>query len=161
MTKNLQHQDYGQFGWHRVSHFTVAITTHPKTLLVQLLRYRQFGLMSEAAICLDGPSPGGRAMQLKAAVVACAMLFAAFGAQAGYVFKGNDTGGIISWNPEIAYSYKEIAAIHCWQYNKVAFITSIHPVYGDYVAFTCAYPRGYDPVKARYYQSLPVLRARD
>ena len=81
--------------------------------------------------------------------------------EAGYVFKGNDTGGIISWNPEVAYSYKEIAAIHCWQYNKVAFITSIHPVYGDYVGFVCAFPRGYDPVKARYYQSLPVIRARD
>jgi hypothetical protein len=94
-------------------------------------------------------------MQLKAAVAACAVLFAVSGAQAGYVFKGNDTGGIISWNPEVAYSYQEIAAIHCWQYNKVAFITSIHPVYGDYVGFVCAYPRGYDPVKARYYQSLP------
>jgi hypothetical protein len=100
-------------------------------------------------------------MQLKAAVAACVMLFAISGAQAGYVFKGNDTGGIISWTPEIAYSYKEIAAIHCWQYNKVAFITSIHPVYGDYVGFVCAYPRGYDPVKARYYQFLPLIRARD
>ena len=108
-----------------------------------------------------GRVQGNRAVQLKIAVVACAMLFAASGAQAGYVFKGNDTGGIISWNPEIAYSYKEIAAIHCSQYNKVAFITSIHPVYGDYVGFVCAFPRGYDPVKARYYQSIGVLRSRD
>jgi hypothetical protein len=29
------------------------------------------------------------------------------------------------------------------------------------VGFVCAYPRGYDPVKARYYQSLPLIRARD
>jgi hypothetical protein len=161
LTKNLEHQGNGRLGRYRVSHLTVAITTHPQTLFVQPLRYRQFALMTAAPICLDAPSPGNRAMQLKTSVVACAMLFAASGAQAGYVFKGNDTGGIISWNPEIAYSYKEIAAIHCWQYNKVAFITSIHPVYGDYVGFVCAFPRGYDPVKARYYQSLPLIRARD
>jgi hypothetical protein len=146
---------------HRVSRFTVAITTHPETLFARPPEDANFALMGEAAICLDGSSPGGLAMQLKAAVAACAMLFAVSGAQAGYVFKGNDTGGIISWNPEVAYSYKEIAAIHCWQYNKVAFITSIHPVYGDYVGFVCAFPRGYDPMKARYYQSLPVIRARD
>ena len=76
-------------------------------------------------------------------------------------FKGNDTGGIISWNPEVAMIYKEVAAEHCSRYNKVAFITSVHPNYGDYVAFVCAFPRGYDPVKARYYQSMGVLRVRD
>jgi hypothetical protein len=76
-------------------------------------------------------------------------------------FKGNDTGGIISWNPEVSLIYKEVAAEHCSRYNKVAFITSIHPNYGDYVAFVCAFPRGYDPVKARYYQSMPVLHSRD
>jgi hypothetical protein len=99
-------------------------------------------------------------MQLKAAVAACAMVFAAGAAHAGYIFKGNDTGGIISWSPAIAHTYREIAAAHCYQYNKIAFITSIHPVYGDYVGFVCAFPRGYDPVKARYYQYLPVLRSR-
>ena len=99
-------------------------------------------------------------MSLKAIVVAGVLTLATSGAQAGYVFKGNDTGGIISWNPEVAYIYKEIAAAHCWQYNKVAFITSVHPNYGDYVGFVCAFPRGYDPVKARYYQSLGVLQSR-
>jgi hypothetical protein len=61
---------------------------------------------------------------------------------------GNDTGGIISWSPEIRYVYKDIAAGHCAQFNKLAKITSVHPWYGDYVAFACVFPRGYDPVKA-------------
>jgi hypothetical protein len=103
-----------------------------------------------------------RAMSsLKAMIAACAFALAATSAHAGYVFKGNDTGGIISWNPEVALIYKEVAAEHCSRYNKVAFITSIHPNYGDYVAFVCAFPRGYDPVKERYYQSVPVLRSRN
>ena len=101
------------------------------------------------------------AMSLRAMIAACAFALAATSAHAGYVFKGNDTGGIISWNPEVAMIYKEVAAEHCSRYNKVAFITSIHPNYGDYVAFVCAFPRSYDPVKARYYQSMGVLRSRD
>jgi hypothetical protein len=99
-------------------------------------------------------------MKRIAVLAAGAVMLAASGAQAGYVFKGNDTGGIISWNPEIAHNYQDIAAIHCSQYNKVAFITSVHPVYGDYVGFVCAYPQGYDPVKARYYQGLGAVRTR-
>jgi hypothetical protein len=117
--------------------------------------------MSERPMCLDGSSMGGEAMKRIAVLAAGAVMFVASGAQAGYLFKGNDTGGIISWSPEIAHTYKEIAAIHCWQYNKVAFITSVHPVYGDYVGFVCAYPQGYDPVKARSYQAIGVVRARD
>jgi len=142
------------------SRFTVAITTHPQTLFARPPEDANFALMGEAAICLDRSSPGGLAMQLKAAVAACAMLFAVSGAQAGYVFKGNDTGGIISWNPEVAYSYKEIAAIHCWRYNKVASsrasIRSTVTMWDSCARFRA----GYDPVKARYYQSLPVIRAR-
>jgi len=100
-------------------------------------------------------------MSLKAMIAAGVFALVATSAHAGYVFKGNDTGGIISWNPEVSLIYKEVAAEHCSRYNKVAFITSIHPNYGDYVAFVCAFPRGYDPVKARYYQSMGVLRSRD
>ena len=64
-------------------------------------------------------------MSLRAMIAACAFALAATSAHAGYVFKGNDTGGIISWNPEVSLIYKEIAAAHCSRYNKVAFITSI------------------------------------
>jgi hypothetical protein len=100
-------------------------------------------------------------MSLKAMIAAGAFALAATSAQAGYVFKGNDTGGIISWSPEVASIYQQVAAAHCSRYNKVAFITSIHPNYGDYVGFVCAFPRGYDPVKERYYRDMGVLRSRD
>jgi len=63
---------------------------------------------------------------------------------------GNDTGGIIAWSPEVSHIYKDIAAGHCAQYNKIAKITSVHPWYGDYVGFACVFPRGYDPVRAWY-----------
>jgi hypothetical protein len=72
-------------------------------------------------------------------------------AQAGwYGEHGNDTGGIIPWSPAVSQIYWDVAANHCAQYNKVPHITSVHPWYGDYVGFTCAFPRGYDPVKAWY-----------
>ncbi len=79
--------------------------------------------------------------------------------------KGNDTGGIIPWSPEIRYVYRDIAAAHCAAYNKLAVITSVHAWYGDYVGFSCRFPRGYDPVKAfahAYLYAAPVvaLRAR-
>ncbi len=93
-------------------------------------------------------------MKLKTAFAALVFVLSISGVRAGYDFKGNDTGGIISWNPEIAHIYKDIAAAHCWRYHKVAFITSVHPVYGDYIGFVCAFPQGYDPVKERYYRSL-------
>lgn len=68
--------------------------------------------------------------------------------------KGNDTGGIIPWSPEIAYIYRDIAATHCAFYNKLSVITSVRRRYGDYIGFSCRFPRGYDPVKAYAYAVL-------
>ena len=65
-----------------------------------------------------------------------------------YGTNGNDTGGIIPWSPDLrAYGYRLAAQDHCAGYHKVAHITSVHPRYGDYVAFACEFPRVYDPVK--------------
>ena len=90
---------------------------------------------------------------------AVALPFCAAGAQAGFVGiwggHSNDTGGIIAWSPEIAYSYRAIAAAECARWNKVAVITSVHPWYGDYIGFACQYPRGYDPRKGIY--AAPVV----
>ena len=62
---------------------------------------------------------------------------------------GNDTGGIIPWSPALrAYGYRAAAQEHCAGYQKIARVTSVHPRYGDYVAFACEFPRGYDPVKS-------------
>jgi hypothetical protein len=93
-----------------------------------------------------------RCKSLLAAVLALPLLAA--GAQAGSNLIGiwgghsNDTGGIIPWTPETAHTYRDIASAECARWNKVAFITSVHPRYGDYVGYVCYYPRGYDPRKA-------------
>jgi hypothetical protein len=80
------------------------------------------------------------------------LLGVATAANAGWYGEyGNDTGGIIPWSPEVSTVYKQVAAHHCAQYDKIARITSVHRWYGDYVGFVCAFPRGYDPEKAWYY----------
>jgi len=100
-------------------------------------------------------------------VAALALAFGATGAQASWWgFRGghtNDTGGIFPWSPDIAYSYREIAAAECARWNKVAIVTSVHPVYGDYVAFVCRFPRYYDPRRERLagpYVIVPTTRIR-
>jgi hypothetical protein len=60
-------------------------------------------------------------------------------------FKGNDTGGIIAWTPEAQQFRHQIAAEHCAQYGKIHRITSDHRRYGDYIGFSCYWPRGYEP----------------
>jgi hypothetical protein len=99
-----------------------------------------------------------RRKSLVAAAVAVSLLTT--GAQAGIwgVWGGhsNDTGGIIPWSPEIAYTYRDIAAAECARWNKIAVITSVHRVYGDFVGFACLFPRGYDPRKGHW----DVLRVR-
>ena len=87
-------------------------------------------------------------MKVKPLLTALALVLAT-PAVAGYDFKGNDTGGIISWSPEAELAANHTAASHCARYNKAAIITSIHRVYGDYIGFICAFPRGYDPVKSQ------------
>ena len=67
-----------------------------------------------------------------------------------YVLRGNNTGGIIPYLPAPKGAFLDVAAIHCARYNKLARITSIHRQYGDYVAFACAFARGYDPVRDAY-----------
>lgn len=59
--------------------------------------------------------------------------------------RDNDTGGIIAWSPEAHARRHEIAAAECARYGKRHRITSVHPRYGDYIAFACYWPRGYDP----------------
>jgi hypothetical protein len=86
---------------------------------------------------------------LAAGLLALALLAPAARAEVWSVYgiNGNDTGGIIPWSPQIRYTYRDIAALHCAGYKKVARITSVHARYGEYVGFACHFPRGYDPVK--------------
>ena len=93
-----------------------------------------------------------RCKSLFAAVVALPLLAAS--AQAGSTLVGvwgghsNDTGGIIPYTPETAQIYREIAAAECARWYKVAYITSVHRVYRDYIGYVCHFPRRYDPRKA-------------
>ena len=94
-----------------------------------------------------------RCRSIVAAAIALPLLVSA--AQAGlWGFRGghyNDTGGIIPWSPDIATTYRDIAAVECAHFNKVAIITSVHPVYGDFIAFACAWPPDYDPRKTGWH----------
>jgi hypothetical protein len=60
-------------------------------------------------------------------------------------FRGNDTGGIISWQPGIDGAARQIAAGHCGSYGKYAVITSVRPWYGDYIGFVCRRPVRWGP----------------
>jgi hypothetical protein len=89
---------------------------------------------------------------LAAALVAAFVLpLLATTAQASWFgFRGghtNDTGGIFPWSPDLRGHYHEIAAAECARWDKIAIVTSVHPHYGDYVAFECRFPRHYDPRK--------------
>jgi hypothetical protein len=53
------------------------------------------------------------------------------------VYRGNDTGGIIPWSCENEADAREIAAAYCARWDKFARITSVHRMYGDYIAFNC------------------------
>jgi len=84
----------------------------------------------------------------------CGVLAAA-PARADYVppFKGNDTGGIISYALTSQADIKAMAIDHCAQYGKVVKFLAIQPYYGGYISFACRWvPYGaYDrPLHARY-----------
>jgi hypothetical protein len=91
-------------------------------------------------------------MRQSVLAAAIALPLLASGAQAGFIGvwggHSNDTGGIIPWSPEIATTYRDIAAERCARWDKVAIITSVQRVYGDYIGYTCVFPRHYDPRKA-------------
>ena len=92
-----------------------------------------------------------RFRSLSVAVLGASLLAgtAACEAWSPFGINGNDTGGIIPWSPALrAYGYRVAAQTHCDGYRKVAHITSVHARYGDYVGFSCEFPRGYDPVKS-------------
>jgi hypothetical protein len=60
-----------------------------------------------------------------------------------YGLVGNDTGGIIPWSPETEFYRLAITADFCARWGKVAKISSVHRVYGDYIGFHCLFPPSY------------------
>ena len=88
------------------------------------------------------------------AVLAAALSLTLASCVGVYGPKGNDIGGIIPWSPEAEANALDIAQNNCARFNKYALITSIHRMYGDYIAFNCLWR----PDIARY--QLPVVRTR-
>jgi hypothetical protein len=89
-----------------------------------------------------------------AGIAALASLAACAGP--GPVLTGNDTGGIITWNPEHHAYRHAMAAAHCARYDKTHRITSVHPWYGDYIGFACRWDRR----RRIYDREIVVLRSR-
>ncbi len=71
------------------------------------------------------------------AVLAAALSLALASCVGVYGPKGNDIGGIIPWSPEAELNALDIAQSNCSRFNKYAAITSIHRMYGDYIAYVC------------------------
>lgn len=75
-------------------------------------------------------------------------LLACVGAKADDVppFKGNDTGGIISYSLVSQMDIKALADNHCAQYGKVVKLTGVQAYYGGYLSFACIWmpTGGYD-----------------
>ena len=55
--------------------------------------------------------------------------------------KSNDTGGIIPWSPENERNAFAIADEQCSRHNKFPVASSIHRVYGDYIAYRCVWEK--------------------
>ncbi|MGO9932875.1 MAG: hypothetical protein ACLPV8_13830 [Steroidobacteraceae bacterium] len=77
--------------------------------------------------------------------LALSLPLAASVALAGVIFvgptpglTGNDTGGIISYSPDLSLAaYHDMAAGWCARWGRLSHLTSVHRRYGDYVAFVC------------------------
>lgn len=52
-------------------------------------------------------------------------------------FKGNDTGGIISYELAQRVDGRQLAVDHCASYGKVAKFLAVDAQYGGYVSFAC------------------------
>ena len=89
----------------------------------------------------------------RSSLVGLALALLSAGAHA-QVYRGNDTGGIIPWSCENEVDAREIAGAYCASWNKYARITSVHRMYGDYIAFNCLWR----PDMAPY--QIPRVRTR-
>jgi hypothetical protein len=68
-------------------------------------------------------------------------------------FKGNDTGGIVTYPLATQVDIRQLAVDHCAYYGKVVKFLSVDPQYGGYISFACRWvPYGADerPLRTRY-----------
>jgi hypothetical protein len=67
--------------------------------------------------------------------------------------KGNDTGGIISYNLVGQADIRAIAVEHCARYGKVVKLLGVQATYGGYISFSCRWvPYGAEqrPLRVAY-----------
>lgn len=55
--------------------------------------------------------------------------------------KGNDTGAILPYSPENRLIARDLAVEHCGRYGKVPYHLVVYPKYGQYISFSCRFPR--------------------
>jgi hypothetical protein len=95
-------------------------------------------------------------MMRGAALVAAAATLMCGAARADYTppFKGNDTGGIISYSLVGHADIRDLALDHCARYGKGVRVTGVQPYQGGYLSFHCVWvppPRvTHVVVRARY-----------
>lgn len=94
---------------------------------------------------------------MKPAILAAAVfgLLGSVAARADIVppFKGNDTGGIISYSLAGQTDIRALAIDHCAQYGKVVKFLGAQAYYGGYISFACRwvpYGAAERPLRARY-----------
>lgn len=95
--------------------------------------------------------PGWVAMRVLLSMFVVLLIGASAHAQ---VYHGNDTGGIIPWSCENEAAAPQIAARYCARWDKYYRITSVHPHYGDFIAFNCLWAPHVNPY------ALPAVRPR-
>ncbi|MGA2055128.1 MAG: hypothetical protein ABSG88_07440 [Bradyrhizobium sp.] len=77
---------------------------------------------------------------IKAAVLVAAgamLSWAPARADIVFSFRGNDTGGIISYELAQQADARQLAVDHCASYGKVAKFLAVDAQYGGYVSFSC------------------------
>ena len=66
-------------------------------------------------------------------------------------FKGNDTGGIISYNLVGQADIKAMAVNHCASYGKIVKPLAVQANYGGYISFACVWvPPAPPALRVRY-----------
>ena len=83
---------------------------------------------------------GGR-MTRKALIAIGLLACGLSGCGTGPGLTGNSTGGIIPWSPENQAVAHDWAAQHCARYGEVAEMGRIYARYGEYISFTCHFPK--------------------
>jgi hypothetical protein len=80
-------------------------------------------------------------MLRKVQVVAVILAAVGLAGCVGPGLTGNDSGGIIPYSPENRAVARDWADAHCARYGKVPYRYTVYAKYGQYISFSCRFPR--------------------